>query len=330
MSSVNKKVPLVLHILFCVVAFLMPLLAMSKGDEIDYRFYLSYLIHMGGLIFIFYINYLFLIDKFLFKRKFIHYFVINALIIIAVVAIRNVLGDIVWASEIIGSASTQQKEESHPKPPPAIMRYLGDYISMVFFVGMSVALRATMRWHKDSINLESIKAHQFEADLKNLRSQLNPHFLFNTLNNIYSLIAIDKQKAQESVHRLSGMLRYILYDNDHKFVPIDKELEFTKNYIDLMALRLSEKVKLDVSINNANCRNEIASLLFITLIENAFKHGINNDGESFIDIKIFVEKDKGVLCTVANSLNKGNINMESKNSGIGLNNLQKKAGTLIP
>lgn len=214
--------------------------------------------------------------------------------------------------------------------PPREMRLLSDYVLTILAVGMSVAVKATLRWHKDSINLETVKAAQLEADLKNLRSQLNPHFLFNTLNNIYSLIATDTHKAQESVHRLSHLLRYILYENDRQFVPISKELEFTRNYIDLMRLRLSPNVKLDVLIKNENCNKPIAPLLIITIIENAFKHGINNGTESFIDIKIFVDEDKGVLCTVENSLGETKNDMEAKNSGIGLTNLRKRLELLYP
>ncbi|HCO67972.1 MAG TPA: hypothetical protein DIT04_09505, partial [Dysgonomonas sp.] len=205
-----------------------------------------------------------------------------------------------------------------------------DYILILFVIGTSVALKANKRWYKNSINLEAVKAAQLEADLKNLRSQLNPHFLFNTLNNIYSLIPIDSEKAQESVHRLSKLLRYILYENETKFVPVDKEIEFTQNYIDLMRLRISPNVKLNVLIKNENCDKQIASLLFITLIENAFKHGINNGSDSFIDIKIYVDNEKGILCTVENSLAETEDNIEPGNSGIGLTNLRKRLDLIYP
>jgi len=217
-------------------------------------------------------------------------------------------------------------------PPPVNLRLWGDYIFVFFAVGLSVAMKATSRWYKDSINLEKIKASQLEADLRNLRNQLNPHFLFNTLNNIYSLIAVDTKKAQESVHMLSSLLRYTLYDNNKKFVNINEDLEFTRSYIDLMKLRLNHKVKLNIFINNNDNNGEIAPLMFITLIENAFKHGISNEKDSFISIKILVEKGEGVLCTVENSLNENNNiqNMEIKNSGIGLANLSQRLELLYP
>jgi len=217
-----------------------------------------------------------------------------------------------------------------PKPP-MFMRIISDYLLIIFVIGLSVAIKMTGRWYHDSINFEKIKAVQYEADLRNLRSQLNPHFLFNTLNNIYSLIAIDKDKAQDSVHRLSNLLRYILYDNDEKFVPVDKELEFTQNYIDLMKLRLRPNVKLNVLIDDKkDTKDLVASLMFMTLIENAFKHGVNNNEDSFIDIKILVEEGKGVLCTVENSLSGAIRDDKEKHSGIGLVNLSKRLELLYP
>lgn len=308
-----------------------PLLVMGRGEAIDYRFYSGYLIRMGGLLLVFYINYLVLIDKLLFNKKFTLYIVINVLLVIGIVSIQNAFAEFVWTNFDLPSKHYRvRNHDGGPKPPPVIMRMLGEYVAMIFLIGMSVALKATMRWHKDSMNLEKIKATQLEADLRNLRNQLSPHFLFNTLNNIYSLVAVDTQKAQDSIHRLSGLLRSVLYENDNKFVPLNKELEFTQNYIDLMALRLSPNVKLDVLIQNNDCQNEIASLMFITLIENAFKHGISTHNDSFINIKIFVDTDRGVLCTVENSLNMDKDKIESKNSGIGLANLQKRLELLYP
>lgn len=126
-----------------------------------------------------------------------------------------------------------------------------------------------------------------EAELKNLKNQLNPHFLFNTLNNIYSLIAISPERAQSAVLELSKLLRYVLYENTQPYVPMEKELEFNHNYIELMRLRLARHVQVDVNIPTGLCRGyKIAPLLFITLIENAFKHGTSASTRSFVKINM--------------------------------------------
>jgi len=330
--DIKKGLPPVVHILFCAAILFIPLLVMSRNGMAEYRYYTGYAVRTGMLIFLFYINYLLLIDKFLFKKQFIPYIIINLVLVAGTILVQNLVFEFIMAPPHPRPLDMGKRPDGHMRmpQPPHEMRILSDYVLIILAIGMSVALKATRRWYKDSINLETVKASQLEADLKNLRSQLNPHFLFNTLNNIYSLIAIDTNKAQESVHRLSNLLRYILYENETKFVPIDKEIEFTRNYIDLMRLRLSPNAQLNVMIKNENCDKKIASLLFMTLIENAFKHGISNGEGSFIDIKIFVDNTKGVLCTVENSLNDANDNMESKNSGIGLTNLRKRLELLYP
>ncbi|MDU1905911.1 MAG: histidine kinase [Dysgonomonas sp.] len=324
--DIKKGIPPIMHILFCAAILFIPLLVMSRNGMTEYRYYTGYAARTGTLIFLFYINYLLLIDKFLFKKQFIPYVIINLILIAGITLLQNLVFELLLSPP----PPHIRKPKEGMGVPPREMRLLSDYVLIILAIGMSVALKVTRRWYTDSINLESVKAAQLEADLKNLRSQLNPHFLFNTLNNIYSLIAIDTNKAQESVHRLSNLLRYILYENEHKFVPIDKEIQFTQNYIDLMRLRLSPNIELNVMIKNENCDKKIASLLFITLIENAFKHGINNGDGSFIDIKIFVDNAKGALCTVENSLNESDENMESKSSGIGLANLRKRLELLYP
>lgn len=325
--DIKKGIPPVIHILFCTAILVIPLLVMSRYGVTDNKYFVGYLFRTGMLIMLFYVNYLFLIDNFLFRKQFIPYIVINIILIGGTVLFQNLFFE--FSLNVPPPPPKMGRPERIPRPPHE-MKILFDYVLIILAIGMSVALKATMRWYKDSINLEVVKASQLEADLKNLRSQLNPHFLFNTLNNIYSLIAIDTHKAQDSVHRLSNLLRYILYENEQKFVPLDKELEFTQNYIDLMRLRMSPDVKLDVLIKNESSGRLIASLMFITLIENAFKHGINNGSNSFIDIKIFVDKKRGVLCTVENSISESKDTIESKNSGIGLANLRKRLELLYP
>ncbi len=323
--DIKKGIPLAIHILFCIAILVFPLLVMWRYGIGDYRYYTGYVIRMSVLISLFYINYLFLIDRFLFRKQFSVYIIINIAMILGIILLQNIIFELV-----IGPPPKIERIQNTPRPPYEL-RIIGDYVLIIFVIGMSVALKTTRRWYRDSINLETVRASQLEADLKNLRSQLNPHFLFNTLNNIYSLITIDTSKAQESVHRLSNLLRYILYENEQKFVPIDREIEFTQNYIDLMRLRISPNVKLNVLIKNDNGGdNEVAPLLFMTLIENAFKHGINNGSDSFIDIKIYVNNEKGILCTVENSLTEEENNIENKNSGIGLTNLRKRLQLLYP
>ena len=168
-----------------------------------------------------------------------------------------------------------------------------------------------------------------EAELQNLKSQLNPHFLFNTLNNIYSLIAFSPERAQEAVHDLSRLLRYVLYDSSQPMVPLEKELDFIRNYVELMRIRLPEHVKLTTDISAATPETQVAPLLFISLIENAFKHGVSHNKPSFIDLKIHQEGTR-IVCSIRNSDFPKDNGQDKSGSGIGLQNLSRRLELLYP
>jgi sensor histidine kinase YesM len=300
---------------------------MSLEGKMDNIPYMSYTIRVVVCGIIFYINYLYLIDKFLFNKKFLQFILFNLLLVIFLLGVQTIIHEFFLMMQDRPRPPMMNKL---PHKPHIAMRLIWDFSLASLVIGLSVAIKMTMQWYNDSIKMEQIRNRQLEADLKNLRNQLNPHFLFNTLNNIYSLIAIDQVKAQESVHRLSNLLRYVLYENETNYVPIEKELEFTKNYIDLMKLRLGSGVKLNTLIDCKNSNNQIAPLIFITLIENAFKHGIMSGKDSFIDIKILVESNRGVLCIIENSLNEQDKTSPDKSSGIGLVNLNQRLELLYP
>lgn len=333
MNNIKTKkrilITVLLQILFCILLFVLPLYIMYRSGSLDIQHYSIFFVRTSIFILLFYINYLYLIDKLLFTRKIFLFIVSNLVFATMLVLLQNAIIDVLVNIPAPPSQEMMHKMDGPKGPPNPYMRYWGDMLIIVLVVGFSVALKVTLRWFDDSMNMEKIKAAQLEADLRNLRSQLNPHFLFNTLNNIYSLIAIDNNKAQDAVLRLSKLLRYILYENNASYVPLKQDLGFTSNYIDLMKLRLGENVRLTYSIPPKVSEDKIAPLLFMTLIENAFKHGINNEENSYIDITILVENGVGVICSVENSMSTSN-NIESKNSGIGLKNLEKRLELLYP
>ena len=186
----------------------------------------------------------------------------------------------------------------------------------------------TNGWYQVEANQRELERERAEAELSNLKSQLNPHFLFNTLNNIYSLIAFSPEKAQEAVHDLSRLLRYVLYESNQPLVPIEKDLDFLRNYIELMRIRLPRHVDLQTDIEAATPGVMIAPLLFISLVENAFKHGVSNSQPSFIQITIRQEGD-AVSCSIRNSYFPKSAGDKS-GSGIGLSNLEKRLSLLYP
>ncbi|HIR95646.1 MAG TPA: histidine kinase [Candidatus Coprenecus stercorigallinarum] len=165
--------------------------------------------------------------------------------------------------------------------------------------------------------------------MQNLRQQLNPHFLFNTLNNIYTLIQLDPARAQSAVHDLSRLLRYVLYGGSREEVPLQDELDFVREYIELMRIRLPRYVAVKVELQEGVSGMMIAPLMFIPLVENAFKHGVSNDSQSFVIIRILVDGDR-VTCGTVNSYFPKARDYDRSGSGIGLANLVRRLDLLYP
>jgi LytS/YehU family sensor histidine kinase len=164
--------------------------------------------------------------------------------------------------------------------------------------------------------------------LRNLRSQINPHFLLNTLNNIYALTAFDTPKAQQAIQELSKMLRHILYDYQQPKVALSDEVEFLQNYVNLMRIRLSDSVDVKFQTFIANPQLEVAPMVFISLVENAFKHGVSPSEPSFIHIQI-ESADNQIVCDIQNSNHPKTANDHSGH-GIGLVQVQRRLELTYP
>ncbi|MGD1840521.1 MAG: sensor histidine kinase [Thermonemataceae bacterium] len=199
-------------------------------------------------------------------------------------------------------------------------------VTSILVVGVSTSVKVTSKWLEDRDRQQKLEKEKLGAELSWLKTQLNPHFFFNILNNIYALMAIDYKSAQRAIHQLSKMMRYVLYETET--VPLKRELEFLKNYVELAKLRVVQNVQIEFENDIASEEQAIAPLLFISFVENAFKHGISTEQPSFIAIKLQEEKDKLVF-TVTNSICTVNA-AHQKEEGIGLNNIKRRLALLYP
>jgi len=189
----------------------------------------------------------------------------------------------------------------------------------VFF--FSLLLRIALQWRQ-------AQKEKLDAELSYLKAQINPHFLFNTLNSIYSL-AIDKSdNTAPAVAKLSGMMRYVITDTAKEFVPLEKEIAYIKNYIELQRIRFGETIHLFFDVNGNPSGKQIAPLLLIPFIENAFKYGVNAEENSTIRIHIFIDENK-LNMEVQN--NKVNVQMKHEDkTGTGIANTQSRLQLLYP
>ena len=188
-------------------------------------------------------------------------------------------------------------------------------------VAVAIGIRHFIRTRQIRQQLKEEKAKNTEAELAWLKNQINPHFLFNTLNNISSLTQIDPDAAQDAIAQLSDLLRYAMYETNKKTVPISGEVEFMRNYISLMKLRCNEKTEVKTTFDIQQ-DVEIAPLLFISLIENAFKHGVSSNRSSMIDIHL-EQKGNNIVFTCDNT-NYPKDDGDRSGSGIGIENTKRR------
>ena len=191
----------------------------------------------------------------------------------------------------------------------------------VMAIAFALSIRYVMRQQER-------KQKEVEAELAWLKNQINPHFLFNTFNNISSLAQIDGDETQEAIMQLSDLLRYAMYETNKPKVKLDGEVEFMRNYIDLMKLRCNEMTTVNCQLSIVNDQLEVPPLLFISLVENAFKHGMNSNEPATIDIRL--EQQDDTLVFTCDNTNNPKPTKDRSGSGIGLDNTRRRLDLLYP
>jgi two-component system, LytTR family, sensor histidine kinase AlgZ len=198
---------------------------------------------------------------------------------------------------------------------------------VVIFVGM---LRFANDWFELETKRKEIENEKLASELRFLKAQINPHFLFNTLNNLYYLAFTQSPNTTTVIEKLSQMMRYMIYDSNHAKVPLNKEIEYIKNYISLEKLRLDERVPIELSIEGNTDGLMIAPFIFIAFLENAFKHGVTNDSTySWIKIKLQIH-DKNCVYSIENSKLARGATTDEVKQGIGLQNVKRRLELSYP
>jgi two-component sensor histidine kinase len=215
-----------------------------------------------------------------------------------------------------GNLRPAQTPLSRPIPP-----FANFLILSILVVGFDTGLRSGLRWMEVENEKVRLEKENLDTQLVLLRNQVSPHFFMNTLNNIHSLVDINTDEAKEAIIKLSRMMRYLLYETETEKTTIKKEVEFLESYINLMKLRFSEKVKISLILPTTIPEKTIPPFLFISLIENAFKHGISYREESFIHIDLIVVEERLLLVVKNSKTDNSQIN---EYSGIGIENTRKR------
>ena len=315
----NKHIAGMCHLAFWAFLFLSPL-TYGRGTGFNFVHYMLTCMQPLVVMVVFYLNYLVLAPKLFVAGKHRYDLLINVVLLIS-------LGTLVhyWMDFVNGMFVPGYRDQDTVGTLSYIAR---DVLNLAIFAAGATALALARRWVTADQKLKEMEAARAQAELRNLRNQINPHFLLNTLNNIYALTAIDQERAQDAIQQLSKMLRHMLYDNQESSVALNDELQFLENYISLMKIRLSANVDVTFTHNVEVPGVRIAPLIFISLIENAFKHGISPTEQSFVHIEINAT-DHDINCRIENS-NHPKSNQDRSGHGIGLNQVQRRLDLAYP
>ena len=315
----NKAYKKILIHIVIWVAFIAANLLQSYYDR--QVFPSKLLVVLGFAIVLFYFNYFYLVPKFLLQKNTFLYIVLIIILIFVSIFIGNLFHD---------NAPPENLPQDFPRPDRRGPFHFVYFFPMLFnlaIVVIGTSIRIYEEWNKNERKRHEIEAQKKTTELNFLKNQLNPHFLFNSLNSIYALTNKKSNDAPEAVITLSELMRYMLYKTDNDFVLLKDEFEYIQNYLKLQRLRIVNNENVTLNIHGNVSNQKIRPLLLISFIENAFKHGTDFMGNTEVRIVMTITNNKLEFSCI--NL-KGNNKKVKKDSGIGFPNTKERLDLLYP
>jgi len=313
----NKRNKIFGHILFWMASIVfLCFLFFIYSREFNLTSVAKSVVINAGFAVAVYLNLNILIPRFLTRKQYIYYIfwlvvLLSFSSLFVQVLIVYPLRQFLEVSERLQSLST----ETHS----------AFFFATLFYIGITTFLKLFKDWLSlQDLNYKLAKTEKgkLEAELKSLKGQLNPHFLFNSLNNIYSLSLINSEKVPDLILRLSDLMRHIIYESKDNFISLRKEIEFVDNFIALQRIRVAENTAINYEKPNITSSSYIAPLLFEPFIDNAFKHGLPGTENDYINISFSTNED-WLNFDLENNFAEPE-NFDSKNSGIGIANVKQR------
>jgi LytS/YehU family sensor histidine kinase len=284
----------------------------------------------------FYLNAYFLIPRYFLQKKYIPYFLflialLSIFLAIPLLSPQPLLMIRRISPETFAPLFQSNNEwllHSQVNFVPPVTRPANLMFVFLFLMiwGLSTAIRIALQWSISENKAAAAETARLHAELSFLKAQINPHFLFNTLNNIYTLALIKSDKASDAVMGLSKMMRYITEESDTDYVPLQNEVQCIQDYIDLQKIRLNETARIHYSVSGDIENKRIAPLLLVPFVENAFQYGISNHEESPVLIHLSV-KENNINFKIKNKIFNHKI-QNTNRRGIGLANVKKRLNHL--
>lgn len=297
----SKRITIALHILFWLGYGAILYASLSNWIDSTLELWKTLITDIIASSLIAYSNYFWLLPKIFGKKKYGLYLLLSLVLMVLVVLARV---------HIVGLTHQSQTYTYFIRSVPVIGFYLSS--TVVWFI---VSLISAQR------NEIELRNSQLASELKFLKLQLSPHFLFNTLNNVYSMAYFQDKNTAPAIMKLSELMRHMLYEDQGRFISLFKEITFMENFIELWRLKLDEKPRIEFSYSGIKDRHHVAHLIFLVFLENAFKHGNTIDGS--ISVSLTVDEDDVLTFKIKNDILKARRTAEEE-SGVGLSNVKKR------
>jgi len=320
----QSKGPLILHSIFWIV-ILMFIIAGNFFDTTKHTnndYFISYIVYGIINVSTFYINYIFLIPELIKKRKKYFLYVLAFMLLIAVAVVCKTTIAVLYPEDVLTMITAKGKKIETPVHSFVIMvTFLSG-----FFLISSCIIKFTIDWFSSERIQRNLESERREMELQFLKSQLNPHFLFNSLNNIYSLAYQKSEKTADAIMKLSEIMRYMIYESNTPTVALSKEVDYLTNYIELQKIRFKDGAFIELTLNGEIDDQKIVPLMLISFVENAFKHGVVNDPAEPVKINI-IANQKILHFSVINK--KSTLNKDAQ-GGVGLTNVERRLQLVYP
>jgi two-component system, LytTR family, sensor kinase len=320
-------VQIVIHIAAWLCLLMLPFAFYPRPNQVDNaffeRYYLTpyFLVNSLFIIAFYYCNTYLFIPRLFDRKNFLFYTVL----ILGLLIIYGLMPRIYHA--LFGSLQPNPSPPNtgRPQGPPRVRPILsaGNIVLFLLVFVFSTGIKVINQWLRSEQKNKEIANEKLKAELSFLKAQINPHFLFNTLNNIYALASAQSEQTAPAVMKLSSIMRYVLTEARADLVPLEKEIQFTSHYIELQKMRLTDKTIIEFNVHGDPMGRQIAPLLLLPFVENAFKYGISTRERSPISILLDIKKDS-LYFSICNQKHISTMLRVSDNTGIGISNTKRR------
>jgi hypothetical protein len=316
-----RKVEFLIFVPIIVMVFALPFMNQQGFDYINWFRVANQWVRYTFYIVVFLFNIYVLIPRLLFQKKYRSYI----LLVLFSIVLITLLINIIHVNGLFDFLRYNLPFDG-PRPMPIRKSFIQEQFETIIteflIVGAGIAYKIFTKWLNEEQLRKEVEKEQLKTNLALLRHQVSPHFFMNTLNNIHALIDINTDDAKDAIIRLSTLMRYLLYDSAQSHISLHKEIDFINSFILLMKLRFSDKVAITIELPEHIPDVQIPPMLFISFLENAFKHGVSYQLKSYIFFKIEIFDNK-MMCTVRNSKHENKEVPMGEYSGIGMENIKK-------